>query len=235
MSHAPAGSGAGASRPIMPSLTLQGSRAQVVADAVREAILSGRLVPGQALVERELSQMFGVSKTPVREALIGLVGSGLVDQSQFRGMTVRTVTPELVRSVYETRELLEPAAVAMSADRADDALVQDAGELLDRAAYLGERGDQVELQLANRQFHRKLYLECGNPLLCQYLDGLQDLVALISMAGWSKKTTWEKEYQEHRSILDAIARRDSASAKAQAHEHMSAFADQVLASLPAQE
>lgn len=212
----------------LPALTFQGSRSQVVADTIRKAILSGELEPGQALVERELSEQFGVSKTPVREALIGLVSTGLVNQSQYRGMTVQTVDPELVRSVVETRDLLEPPAVGLAAGRVDDAELTEARRLLDEAAEQGRRGAWVELQLLNRSFHRHLYLPCGNPLLCRYLDGLQDLVALISIASWSKRTTWEGEHEEHRRILAAVADRDPQAAEREARAHMSRFADQLM-------
>ncbi|GAA3726889.1 DNA-binding GntR family transcriptional regulator [Spinactinospora alkalitolerans] len=221
------GGGTGLQR-LLPAPAFQGSRSQVVADAIRKAILSGKLVPGQPLVERELSELFGVSKTPVREALIGLVGSGLIDQSQYRGMTVQTVTPELVRSVYETRDLLEPAAIAMSARNMTDADIEEAGRLLEEAAERGRQGDRTELQLLNRRFHRRLYLSCGNPLLCRYLDGLQDLVALIAIAGWAQKKTWEGEHEEHHRIMSAVARRDPREAEHEAREHMNRFADQMM-------
>ncbi len=215
----------------LPALTFQGSRAQVVADAIRKAILSGTLEPGQQLVERELSELFGVSKTPVREALIGLVGSGLVDQNQYRGMTVQTVSVDLVRHVYETRNLLEPAAIALSARTISDADITEAQRLLDEAAERGVRGEWVELQLLNRSFHRQLYLGCDNPVLCRYLDGLQDLVALVSIAGWTKKTTWESEYEEHRRILAAVADRDPETAEGEARSHITRFVDQMMATL----
>ncbi|MBB4929519.1 DNA-binding GntR family transcriptional regulator [Lipingzhangella halophila] len=215
----------------LPALTFQGSRAQVVADAIRKAILSGQLEPGQQLVERELSELFGVSKTPVREALIGLVGSGLVDQNQYRGMTVQSVSADLVRHVYETRDLLEPAAIAMAARNISDAEIAEAEQLLGEAAERGARGERVELQLLNRSFHRSLYLGCGNPLLCRYLDGLQDLVALISIAGWTQKKTWEGEYEEHRRILSAVADRDPEAAEREARSHITRFVDQMMENL----
>lgn len=217
-----------ATRSGLPSLTLQGSRSQVVADTVRTAILSGQLAPGQQLVERELSELFGVSKTPVREALIGLVGTGLVEQNPYRGMVVRTVTPELVQSVYDTRELLEPPAVARSAERIPETSMARASELLDEAYKHGSAGDQVGLQLRNREFHRVLYSSCANLVQCHYLDGLQDLVALISVTGWTKKQTWEVEYEEHRGILAAVTSRDVEAAEARTREHVHAFAAQLL-------
>ncbi|QVQ53044.1 GntR family transcriptional regulator [Spiractinospora alimapuensis] len=219
----------------LPTLTFQGSRSQVVADSIRKAILSGKLAPGQPLVERELSQQFGVSKTPVREALIGLVGSGLVDQHHYRGMTVQRVSPELARDVFETRDRLEPYAIGLAAHRVDDADVSEAQTVLDRAGEHGRRGAWIDMQLLNRSFHRRLYGACGNPVMCRYLDGLQDLVALISLSGWTQRTTWEQEHAEHQRILDAVAARDAAAAEAEARAHMNGFVTQLMDSLAAED
>lgn len=215
----------------LPTLTFQGSRSQVVADSIRKAILSGKLAPGQPLVERELSQQFGVSKTPVREALIGLVGSGLVDQHQFRGMTVQKVSPELARDVFETRDRLEPYAIGLSARRIDEVDVTEARSVLAQAGEHGRRGAWIDMQLLNRSFHRRLYLACGNPVMCRYLDGLQDLVALISLSGWTQRTTWEQEHAEHQRILDAVAAGDAETAEAEARAHMNGFVAQLMESL----
>ena len=87
------------------------SRTVVVLDAIKHAILTGRLRPGQALIETDLAGLLGVSKTPVREALKTLAGAGLVTMSPYKGATVRTVDDDLVRSVYDLRLLLEPEAV----------------------------------------------------------------------------------------------------------------------------
>src|SRR6201986_2990287 len=82
-----------------------------VLEAIKHAILAGELKPGQALVETDLAEVLGVSKTPVREALKTLAGAGLVTMSPYKGGTVRVVDDELVRSVYDLRLLLEPEAV----------------------------------------------------------------------------------------------------------------------------
>src|SRR5579859_4582023 len=98
------------SNTVVPSVAVP-SRTEAVLDALKHAILTGRLPPGQALVENELAAQLGVSKTPVREALKTLAGAGLVTMSPYKGATVRTVDDALARSVYDIRLLLEPEAV----------------------------------------------------------------------------------------------------------------------------
>ena len=87
------------------------SRTEAVLDAIKHAILAGELRPGQSLVETELAQLLGVSKTPVREALKTLAGAGLVSMSPYRGATVRAIDPASAAAIYDLRLLLEPEAV----------------------------------------------------------------------------------------------------------------------------
>src|SRR5215469_18551517 len=93
------------------------SRTVAVLEAIRRAILAGELKPGQALVETDLADRLGVSKTPVREALKTLAGAGLVTMSPYKGATVRMVDDVLAHSVYDIRVLLEPEAVRRSVER----------------------------------------------------------------------------------------------------------------------
>ena len=93
------------------------SRTEAVLDAIKRAILAGELRPGQSLVETELAQMLGVSKTPVREALKTLAGAGLVTMSAYRGATVRAIDPASAAAIYDLRLLLEPEAVRRAVGR----------------------------------------------------------------------------------------------------------------------
>src|SRR6516164_6541602 len=79
------------------------SRTVAVLEAIKHAILSGELRPGQSLVETDLAEVLGVSKTPVREALKTLAGAGLVTMSPYKGATVRVVDDEQARHVYDAR------------------------------------------------------------------------------------------------------------------------------------
>ncbi|MGW4205194.1 GntR family transcriptional regulator [Streptomyces sp. NPDC004726] len=194
------------------------SRTQYVLDAVRRAILAGRLRPGQALVETELAGRFGVSKTPVREALKTLAGTGLVVMSQYRGVTVRTVDAAMAHQVYDVRLLLEPEALRRTVER--DAGLDAADEALaaaDRAA------DGAERSLADRRFHRALYAPCGNPLLVRMLDDVRDQAALVAAVAWAAGPSWEREAAEHREILRLARSGDGKTAARALHEHIRGF------------
>lgn len=194
------------------------SRTQVVLETIRRGILTGRLKPGQALVETELAARFGVSKTPVREALKTLAGTGLVVMSQYKAVTVRTVDAEMARQIYDVRLLLEPQALRRTvARRAPLDAARQALERADAAA------DRAERSLANRDFHGALYGPCGNPLLARVLDGLRDQAALVSVVVWQENPSWEREAREHREILARAQDGDAEGAARLLHDHMAGF------------
>ncbi|MFJ8646835.1 GntR family transcriptional regulator [Streptomyces sp. NPDC093546] len=199
------------------------SRTQYVLEAIKHAILTGRFAPGKALVETELAAQYGVSKTPVREALKTLAGTGLVVMSQYKGATVRTVDAAMAREVYDVRLLLEPEALRRTIGRG--ASLEVAGQALvdaDNAA------DQAERSLANREFHRALYTHCGNPLLARMLDEVRDQAALVSTVAWSAEPSWQREADEHRRILSLAVAGDAEGAARALHQHIASFVERAF-------
>ncbi|WP_221360944.1 GntR family transcriptional regulator [Streptomyces beigongshangae] len=194
------------------------SRTQFVLEGIKHRILTGRLTPGQALVETELAAQFGVSKTPVREALKTLAGTGLVVMNQYKGVTVRRVDADMAREVYDVRLLLEPEALRRSVRRGSS--LDTAREALDRA---DAATDTAERSLANRAFHRSLYVRCGNPLLGRMLDEVRDQAALVSAVAWAADPSWEREATEHREILRLALDGDADGAARALHSHIASF------------
>jgi DNA-binding GntR family transcriptional regulator len=216
------------------------SRTEAVLDAIKHAILAGELRPGQGLVETELAQLLGVSKTPVREALKTLAGAGLVTMSPYRGATVRAIDPASAAAIYDLRLLLEPEAVrrAVQAGAVQASAVQagggqagasrpDDGTWTAAQAALAASdaaADQAQRSLANREFHRALYLACGNSLLVKALDDLRDQTALVSVLSWEQGASWQQEAAEHRAILAAARSGAADEAAALLHAHIAGFA-----------
>ncbi|MDW4907219.1 GntR family transcriptional regulator [Streptomyces sp. ADMS] len=194
------------------------SRTQFVLEGIKHRILTGQLTPGQALVETELAAQFGVSKTPVREALKTLAGTGLVVMNQYKGVTVRMVDADMAREVYDVRLLLEPEALKRSVRRG--ASLDAAREALTSA---DEATDTAERSLANREFHRSLYVRCGNPLLGRMLDEVRDQAALVSAVAWAANPSWEREADEHREILRLALGGDADGAARALHAHIESF------------
>ena len=199
------------------------SRTQFVLEGIKHRILTGQLTPGQALVETELAARFGVSKTPVREALKTLAGTGLVVMNQYKGVTVRMVDADMAREVYDVRLLLEPEALRRSVRRGTS--WNAASDALTRA---DEAADTAERSLANREFHRALYVPCGNPLLGRMLDEVRDQAALVSAVAWAADPSWEREAAEHREILRLALDGDADGAAAALHAHIASFVERAF-------
>lgn len=194
------------------------SRTEAVLESIKHAILTGDFKPGQSLVEAELAEQLGVSKTPVREALKTLAGTGLVVMLPYKGATVREVDQALARAVYDMRLLLEPVAAGRAT--LNGPALQEARAALDASDRAQDAADR---SLANRAFHRALYAGCGNPLLVKSLDELRDQTALVSSAAWARRPSWEQEAREHREILAAAEAGDSEQVRALMRGHISAF------------
>ncbi len=210
------------------------SRTVAVLEAIKHAILTGELKPGRPLVETDLAEVLGVSKTPVREALKTLAGAGLVTMNPYKGAVVRVVDDEQARQVYDARLLLEPEALARAVVAGHD--WQPARTALARAE---SAHDQAERSLVNRDFHRALYAGCGNPLLVRMLDDLRDATALVTLAAWRHepsrppgRPSWEHEAAEHQAILQAAEDGDPSHAAALLRAHITSFVERNLAGGP---
>jgi len=204
----------------LPPLGRSTTRSDLVAASIKAAILDGRLRPDELLVERKLADQLGVSKTPVREALIALTSSGLLTPTRNRGVAVRRMRPEDVQHVYEMRLLVEPwAAGRVAASGTFDAA--EARRALEDATRFVEVDDHAGLSLANRRFHRTIYSTCSNELVVRSLDDLQDLTALgtVSLL-WEQWPTWRAELEEHHELLAAVQERRAADAEELMRSHI---------------
>jgi len=141
------------------------TRTDLATESIRLAIIEGRFPPGATLVERRLAESLGVSKTPVREALIRLARSGLVDVGDNRQAVVRQLGVEAMLEVYDARLQLEPWAVGQAVARAPGDIPEAASAALADAESAMAAGDQARMSLANRRFHRALYARCGNAVV----------------------------------------------------------------------
>ncbi len=200
-----------------------GNRTDGVFDAIKEAILTRAIPSGTPLIEQHLAEEFGVSKTPVREALLRLSKEGLVRLENTRGASVVELTREEVHDIFEMRLYLEPLALEQSAAWLGKPQLKALEQLLLDAEKAVARGDLVKLSRLNIDFHRGLYALAPNQLLVGWLDGLSDRRRLLSVQGWQRENRSETEWQEHRSILDAVQAGDILLAKKRLKDHIKRF------------
>ncbi|MGW6172414.1 GntR family transcriptional regulator [Arthrobacter sp. NPDC055138] len=209
----------------LPAMGPAPTRSGLIVESLKSAIFSGTLRPGETLVERRIADQLGVSKTPVREALIVLERSGLVATAN-RRIEVRRLSFADVRHIYEQRVLLEPWAIEDAA-RIDPGFTA-ARQALDDARQHAKEGNTAGQALANRRFHRGMYSNCENDFVVKALDSLQDLTALAVVGVlWERWPRGAAEAAEHEAIYEAAHRGDAKAAAAMMRDHITASIDLV--------
>lgn len=207
-----------ATSPIVPLDTPEGL-ADRVYSAVRQAVFTLELLPGAPLVERDLANRFGISKTPVRDALQRLVGEGLLEQSA-RHVHVTSIDRQLADEIYELREMLEAMAVQLATHRLSKSSIESARDILGQSARAIAEGDRPEAARLNREFHAIFSEACGNRPLASALSRLQDKVRIIAVIGWQSQPTMVIEHAEHLAVLDAAEKGDAQVAAELMGEHV---------------
>ena len=212
----------------LPPLDVAPTRTEMIVESLKNAIFSGRLKPGEVLVERKIAEQLGVSKTPVREALIVLQRSGLAAVGQ-RSIAVRRLSFMDIRHVYEERVLLEPWAI-IDAARMDPEFAE-ARQALDEARGHAAAGNNAASALANRRFHRGMYAKSENTFIVNALDSLQDLTALAVVdVLWEYWPRWEAEGLEHEAIYEAARGGEPERAAELMKRHITASIDRAIES-----
>ena len=192
-------------------------------ERLRTAILNGRYRASTALVETALAQEYGVSRTPVREALRRLEHDGMV-QRVGRQLVVRVTTPEEVLEIYDCRIVLEGMAAEWAARQRTDydlALLENAQETM---AQLSS-SSPAEMSAINHVFHARLWKASHNATLSDLLERLEVHIRRYPEPTVSRPGRWESAVAEHAAILEAIRDRDAERAGRLSSAHMAAARD----------
>jgi DNA-binding GntR family transcriptional regulator len=194
------------------------SRSEYVYEWLCDAISEGRFAPGARLREEEIAGNLGVSRTPVREALLRLQARGLLAVGIGRSLVVAQLTLQQVRELYAMREILEGSAARFAAQHAgehDVALLRRIHKEFMDAWKRPER-----LVPLNRRFHQAIYEAAHNRYLTQALNEFHDVFALLHGNTFRVPNRPRATNTEHVKIIDAIADRDPDRAEQAAREHI---------------
>ncbi len=182
-------------------------------------IRNGTLPPGARLRETELADRFGISRTPVREAIRQLEADGLVVHLPRQGATIRTLDHAEVVELYEMRAVLEGTAARLAARAASDI------ELAELAALNAELADTPagpQAREVNRMFHRALIDAARNRFLLKAMSALQKTLLILGPTTLAEPARAEAAVAEHAAVLAALRARDGVAAEAAMRGHVEA-------------
>lgn len=203
-------------------------------ETLREDILSNKYEPGEELQSDKLAQEFGVSTTPIREALVRLEGDGLVVSIPNRGVQVAPISLDDVRNLYEVRRLLEPYAAKIAARYCEEGEVE---ALYEKLVHLIEGPTDLAAYInADLELHELMSQHLRNTLLKDILDQVDQHSIRVrylaeSSAGGLRPEVVELVTREHLKILDAIRKRDEEKAAAATLQHLTNAEARTLKSL----
>ncbi len=163
-------------------------------DILRTRILGFKLLPGVKISDKDISEELGVSRTPVREALIRLVNQGLVTSLHNRGFTVRQFSIKDVEDVYLLREALEILAVKLAIKRLDADKILQITQLLDEYPALIASGNRNDFNQADENFHLRIADYSENTPLKMQLNSLHDQLAVLRRYTHMLNHDWRETY-----------------------------------------
>jgi DNA-binding GntR family transcriptional regulator len=195
----------------LPSFSRRTNLRQQVGDALRAAVVTGQMQPGKIYSAPALAMQFGVSATPVREAMLDLVKQGLVEVVRNRGFQVTSVSETELDQIAEIRLLLEPPAAAIAAHLATagdiDRLRALAGAIVDAAAT----DDLISYIDADREFHTQLLTLAGNLRLVDIVRDLRAQTRLYGLSELARQGLLTASAAEHLAMCDHLETRDAAA------------------------
>ena len=210
-----------------------GSLAELAYREVKRQIIAGELPPGAAINESALAARFGVSKTPVREALQRLELEGLTRVLPRVGYVVTPISVADVRSLFELRMMLEPPATELAADRVGPDQLAELDDLA-RVSFAGaDRTNYAQLLAINTRFHLGVVRGSGNARLTDIMSRLLAEMERILHLAVDLRDATDLVIRDHVEIVEALRERAGARARRVAERHLAASRQRVLQAIVA--
>ncbi len=214
----------------------KGTGSQRIYERVRESILRLKLPPGADLDESSLEREFGLSRTPVREALIRLASEGLVVLLPNRGARVTPIDISDVPQLFEALELCQRATIRWVAARRTPEDVAEMRRLNREFLEAAKRGDTERMGEANKDFHLIFARGCDNRYLARFYESMlaislrlaRTVFTYAPQAGDSPSSYFMEIVRQHDAMIDLVEKGDADGADALARKHTELFKDRVM-------
>ncbi|GEL16374.1 GntR family transcriptional regulator [Pseudonocardia asaccharolytica] len=199
-----------------------------VLDALRAAVITGELQPGSLHSVANLAGQLGVSRTPVREALIKLAGQGMVRFERNRGVRILQTSLHDLEEVFALRLLLEVPATRRAVGQLDAAGRRELRRLYQAMERAAKADDEFRMLEHDRRFHRVVLEASGNRRLAEFVDGLRDMVLRRGVSTARASRSLDDIVVEHHKILEPIEAGDAAAAAEAMRAHLQHTAELLI-------
>lgn len=201
---------------------------EIVYEELKRQILIGEIAPGTRMMEVELAEDMGVSRTPVREAIRKLEKEGLVSIEPRRGAYASDISIKDMVDVLEVRQELEGMAAACAAAKATDEEISVLEDIMMEYKNSAEKGDIQLIIKWDEAFHKQIVSCSGNKTLVQLVSQVQELALRFRYIYYDDFSRFEGQPEEHRHIVEAIKSRNAEVARVAADSHISKLKEFVI-------
>ena len=217
----------------MQRLAVQPQLVERAYSAILDEICTGRMPPGERVIQDELAERLAVSRQPVLQALLLLKRQGFLHEAGRRGLMVAPIEPVFTTHLYELRSALDGAAARGAALRCSAAAVREARALIEQGRRAVESGETAAMIAADMAFHRFLYELSGNPLIVETASLHWHHIRRVMGHILRDRTRFDTIWSEHAGIVEAIAAGDADSAESLSRRHATRAAEAIITELTA--
>ena len=204
---------------------------ELVFTTLRQAILKGELQPGERLMEIQLAEKMGVSRTPIREAIRKLAAEGLVTMIPRKGAIVAGISEKMLKDVLRVRMTLEKMAYEGAFENITDQAIEELRTAEAEFETAVDSGDLVSIAEADEKFHFIIYNAAGNDKLREILNSLKENMYRYRMEYAKNRDVRSELIEDHRAIVATLADRDAENGLKLVEKHISNQEKAVLAKL----
>ena len=201
---------------------------EMVYEELKMQILKGSIIPGTRMMEVELAEEMGVSRTPIREAIRKLEKEGLVTIEPRRGAYASMISTEDMVEILEVRQDLEGLAAYFAADRMTKSQMEELRQVSNSYNEAVKEGNMEAMIKHDTRFHHIIVESCRNKILVQMIEQLQELVLRFRYIYYDNFKRAENMPEEHEAIVAAIAEGDADKARAAADIHIERLKELVI-------
>ncbi|KUO50719.1 MAG: GntR family transcriptional regulator [Desulfitibacter sp. BRH_c19] len=201
---------------------------EIVLEALKDAIVNGQLKPGERLMEQQVAEELGVSRTPVREAIRKLEIEGFVIMIPRKGAYVSDISLKDIAQVFEVRAAMEALAAGLAAQRIVDEQVEQLERKLVEVKKAVDNSDLEGTIQYDTEFHEIIYSASRNDRLVQFLNNLREQIQRYRSASLASPGRLKDTLEEHKELVDAISARNVELAQRLAKEHIENAENSIL-------